>query len=625
MLPKLLAVLPVFALGVATHAGAYPIQPLSPDEAQTWLHRLLPRPKEVELSGRVVAPAGAVRIVLPDSPSELDQCAAEELATALHDLTGVEPLEASAQAAGFTIRLERAKPDDPRLRDLRNADQAYCIEPVTHGDDCLGLTCSALTDVGAYCAAKTLKQLVASAPEAARSVTLPAGRVVDWPDLAERGEWGGSALTDIEWMSEGKLNLIELHATLTVDEAGAGHATMKPETMDRARRHAVRIVPIIHHLEQLEDTGIFRAFPQLKAVGAPNSICFARPELVTLLSQWLADLGRTPGVSDVMIWLSEEGQGCQCAECAKDDRFLNEMRACVAAWQKARADCPNLGLRLLLTQASYKSNDKILAAVPEGVKVSYYHGGLTYNTSRSPMIYPLLEDYAKRSGWLGVYPTLGANWLTVGPFSNPEFVHARLTEFVDKGLTCLVGYVIPANGFYPVNVEGAMEWSWNAQGRSPREFAIAYAVRHGIAKPDTFADWTETLGPVSWDVYGSNFPFLQHYLRNIEKVADGTAGYQLGTSMFSEFTEPAQFDRDLARCDEALPLAEATGDRSCVLETRIVRAYVEMLQAAWELGGIIKGQAELPPPDARRPNSASPSSCRPPRRSTRSTRNGPRP
>jgi len=94
------------------------------------------------------------------------------------------------------------------------------------GDDCRGLVCSSLTDTGTYYAAKTLQQLLAptlkgKGPEA--TAGLPVVKVVDWPDLAERGEWGGSAVPDLEWMAAGKLNLIELHATLSLDEAGVGH------------------------------------------------------------------------------------------------------------------------------------------------------------------------------------------------------------------------------------------------------------------------------------------------------------------------------------------------------------------------------------------------------------------
>lgn len=588
-------------LSVGSAVGDPLVQPITQQDVQERTHWLIPLPKQVEFTGKLRVAVSRLAILLPNPPTELDQCAAQELRALIRDATGVEVLGTTARVprGSFVIQLARTESSRRVLSQLRNADQAYLIEALRDsGRRIRGLLCGGITEVGTYYAMKTLKQLLGpmlkgKGPDAA--VDIPVVKIVDWPDLEERGEWGGSAYEDLERMADRKFNLIERHAALTVDDKGIGHATMDPpastgpKVMDRAGKHAVRIVPIIHHLEQLEETGIFKAFPQIKAVGAENGNCFSRPEVVTLLSQWLTDLGRTSRVSDVMIWLSEEGQGCTCEGCRKDDRFVNEMRSCVAAWEAAKKDCPNLGLRLLLTQASYNSNGKILAAVPEGVKVSYYHGGLTYDTSRRPMIYPLLEQYAKKGRWLGVYPTLGANWLIVGPFSNPQFVHFRMTEFVDKGLHCLVGYIVPSNWYYPVNVEAAAEWSWNAHGRSPEEFAVAYAVRHGIKDPGKFARWAETLSPVSWDLYASRFPFLERYNHDADRVAGGYVKRSLGTSIFEAFKSEAQFDEDLAQCDAALALANEIADEGSILETKIIQGYVRVLKAIWQLSKLVHG------------------------------------
>ncbi|MBI3920687.1 MAG: hypothetical protein HY318_04650, partial [Armatimonadetes bacterium] len=578
-------------------------QNLQPEEVRDWTRWLVPQPKQVDITGKLRVPVRSLRILLPSSPTELDQVAAQELVACLKETAEVQvPVgPGGGPRTRITITFARRDSDRKKLSQFRNSDQAYLLATrQASGGKVAGVTCAGITEVGVYYAVKTLIQLLRPTVKGkgpAATVDVPVVRIVDWPDLEERGEWGGSVVEDVEWMSDRKLNLIEKHADLTVDDTGIGHATMDVKLMDRARTHAVRIVPIIHHLEQLGDTGLFKAFPQLKAAGVPDSLCFSRPEVVTLLSQWLSDLGRIPGVFDVMIWMSEEGQGCKCERCVKNDRFVNEMHACVAAWERAKENCPKLGLRLLLTQASYSSNEKILAAVPEGVKVSYYDGGRTYDTSRRSMIYPLLEEYAKKGRWLGVYPTLGANWLIVGPFSNPEFVHYRMTEFVDKGLSCLVGYTVPANWIYPVNVEGAAEWSWNAHGRTTEEFTKAYAVRHGIKDPDKFALWTQTLGPASWDLYESRFPFLENYLRDIDKVAGGYVKRPLGTSIFESFKSEARFDEDLARCVAALTLANEIGDKSSVLETRIIQGYLRMLKSVWQLSEVLHGDEGVDPKD----------------------------
>ncbi|MCE5239903.1 hypothetical protein LLH23_15665 [bacterium] len=588
--PALVVVL-LLVLAVALPAGA---APLSAAEAAAWQQWLVPLPKEADLTGKRTVPLADLRLKLPAQPTELDQCLAAELAAALGDRAGAK-LDLLSPAGKATLDFTRTPAARTALAGKRNADQGYVlIAAATFA------RCDALTDVGSYYGMKTLKQLLLSSLRgtgAAATVDLPLGRILDWPDLEERGQWGGTCTQDLEALSDLKSNLIELHAKLKVDEQGVPQATMDTEVMARARRHAVRIVPIIHHLEQLPGTGMFQAYPQLAAVDAPSTnpsvrnVCFSRPEIVKVVGGWMADLGQIPGVSEVMVWLSEEGKGCQCEQCKQVDRFESEVRALTAAWNEAKKTCPKLGLRVLLTQFSYPSNDKVLAALAPGMKVSYYHGGLTYNTERKPMIYPLLEDYVQRSGWMGVYPTLSSSWLTVAPFSNPEFTHARLTEFVDKGLTCLVAYIVPTAAYYQVNTEGGLEWAWNAHGRTRQEFATSFAVRHGFKDPAQFVQWTELIGPPAWDLYASNYPYLESWGKPTVQVAAGRMKLALGTSMFSCFKTPEQFTTNISRCDEALKVATALGEPQFILETEIVRAYTQVLQGVYQLGQILPRSA----------------------------------
>ena len=572
-------------------ASSYEITTLGTDEAKLWTRWLLPLPKEIRLTGKATVPVAEISLVLPADAAELERCAADELAKLLaHGGEVAVPVTSTPDLNRFCIALERAAL--PASKGRPNPDQAYALTPLldASGKQLRGLSLSGATPTGLYYASKTLQQLLSPTLKGAGSlatVDMPVLTITDWPDLEERGEWGGTASEDLEWRADRKFNLLERHAELTLDGQGVGQAVMKAEVMERARTHGVRVVPIIHHLEQLQGTGMFERYPNLKAVGVKDSLCFAQPEATKLVSEWLTALGKIDGVKEVMIWLSEEGKGCECEQCKLNDRFVNETRVCLAAWQQAKQTCPNLGLRLLLTQASYNSNDKILAEIPEGVKVSYYHGGLTYDASRREMIYPLLQDYIERGRWLGVYPTVSASWLSVAPFSNPYFIKYRMTEFVDKGLKCLVAYAVPANGYYYLNVEAAAEWSWNAHGRDEREFAAAWATRMGIRQPDRFAEWTATLSPVSWDVYGSSFPYREHY-GGTDAIIRGD-GIPLGTGIFFEFKREEQFDEDLAKCDAALKLAEEIGYEPALLETKIVQAYARILKSVWVLSKLVHG------------------------------------
>ena len=60
---------------------------------------------------------------------------------------------------------------------------------------------------------------------------------------------------------------------------------------------------------------------------------------------------------------------CECDECAPAGQFALETRAFVKAWQIARQQFPELRIRILTTQGSYDSNDKVLAEAPPEVGV----------------------------------------------------------------------------------------------------------------------------------------------------------------------------------------------------------------------------------------------------------------
>ena len=575
---------------MATHAEQIS---LSAEEQTTWRRHLLPLPQQIELEGAVVVPASSVEIVVSDDAPELIQCAAEELAAVFERATGQAASIATGEPTSECALMLRVA-DVPALTELKNADQAYTIRPL---DGRPGLVLEGLTPTGVYYASKTVQQLLAPSFEqrdGTWSVRVPVVTITDWPELEERGEWGGSIIRDIEWCAARKMNVAEVHAGLSIDDNGVGRASLKPELMERGRRHAFRIVPIIHHLEQLENTGMFERYPELAGKDTKGSICFAQPRIVTLVAEWFAALGQIEGVEEVMVWLSEEGKGCQCESCLARGRFEGETETLLAAWRQARRTCPDLGLRILLTQASYKFNDKVLPLIPDGVKVSYYDGGRTYDSSRRPMIYPLLEDYVKQGRWLGVYPQLTYSWRLVTPFSGAEFIHTRMNEFVQKGLACLIGYATPDNRYYDFNVEAACDWSWNPSGRTPHEFAAAWGLRHGARDPEIVAQWSDTIGPVGWDCAGSRHIFYDVYGSTAKRLRDGFE-CPFGRSIYGEFESEEQFQRDIELCEKARPLAERSGLAILVHETDVLRAYVKMLEATYYLSKLYRGEkAGLP-------------------------------
>ncbi len=589
-------------------------------EQAAWVRWLIPLPKQIAIQQKVELSASDVKLTSLGDSSPAVKTAAEQIRSLFKQKAG-----ADCRSGGFEIILGVCDASGKlgsssimgarKLASLPNAEQAYLIRPL--GANRLVLT--ALNERGVYYAAQTLCQLLESCFHDGR-VVIPLATIVDWPDLAERGLWGGSANQDIVWMSHYKMNLIESHVTLTVTHEGRGQAKADQQLIDLGRSHALSFVPVITHLNGLAKTGLYKLFPELEGKGdhavhathkdlvAP---CCSQPKLTNVLADWMKSLASQPGVDTICAWLSElQNQFCDCSMCrvAGVGQHALEARCLINAWRIARKEHPNLQLRILLTQGSYKTNANVLAEIPPEVEVTYYDGSRTYDSSRDPMIYPLLERYAASGRWLGCYPQLTASWRIVCPWSCPQFIKYRMSEFVDKKLKCLCGYATPNNRLYEFNVTAAAEWSWNVHGRDTRQFAVAYWTRKradnvshnhdgkrpqsrldsssgasvtGCKNPEAAADWAVMLGPVGWDVYGSRIPAHNFFGRAASLVA-GRRAPKLGEKgMFRYFPTQQHFDRDLAICDKAVVIAEQLDNPLMLNETKVIQGYVRMAKAIY--------------------------------------------
>ena len=576
----------------------------APGRPHDWTDRVIPLPKKMDISGAETAALSRdeIFLTLPRLGDPLIETAGRLLG------------RFARGRRGFQVRLtlvDGSCPDKVRLaiRDLPNRDQAYAIEPLVERRRLTGLILAANTPLGLLYAARTLDQLVAEPERPDQKIEIPKVTIVDWPDLAERGEWGGSAARDLAWLADRKFNVIELHPKLGFNADGSPSAALDPELLAEAARVGVKVVPIILHLEQLAGTGLFRYHPEAAARPDPAKplptdyepgVCFSSPRTVDLLAGWMGLLLDLPGISEVDVWLSENESGCFCPDCLGQNAFVMETRGISRAFEKARTGRPRATLRLLLTQASYSSNDLILAAVRPDTKVIYYDGGRTYDSSHRPMVYPRLAEYA-RGRWLGVYPQLTNSWRTVFPFSGPQFIQARMGEFVSKGLASMIGYATPSNRYYDFNVTAAAEWSWSSRGRSVREFAEAYAARRGVPRPDRFADWLEKTGDVAWKLAGSRAVERLIFGAGGQTLADGRLrpgrsaallkSLKFGGDLFTEFTDAKEFAESLVRARAGHSLAQEAGDpgltdeSECLLGTLEFLASLKQASDAWQAPG----------------------------------------
>lgn len=586
-------------------SGAAP-EPESARDTTEWLRWLIPLPKEVSIEQQLTLPSADVRITLADGAGELEHNAARKLRALFHEKAGTE----ADAGDGFEILLgvcdaqgrigELAIPDAARLRELPNREQAYVIRPV--GTDRLVL--AAMDAPGVFYAALTLCQLLEPKFHD-DDVTVPLAVVTDWPDMAERGEWGGSSTRDIVWMAERKMNLVEFHTQHEVDEHGASVTAISRSLLRRGHLNAVKMVPIISHLNSMGHRGVYQAYPELRGKGKQAETksdstelwapCASNPKLHEIMAAWMRGFAEY-GVHDISCWLGELKQRCECDQCAKVGQYALETRAFVKAWRLAHEDYPELRIRILTTQGSYDSNNQVLAEIPPEVGVTYYDGGKTYDSSREPMIYPLIQEYAAEGHPLGCYPQLTPSWRIVSPWSCPQFVKYRMTEFVDKKLVSLGGYVVPDNRLFDFNVTAAAEWSWNAHGRDEREFALAWATRKGFPKPESIADWAVMLGPVSWDIYGARL-VERYFFRpvTIQRMVAARAKLEFGEGPFRYIPDAAHLEKNLQICYQAMHLAERSGSSAVKAETQVVMTYYEMLDQLCQISSLL---AETPAPDA---------------------------
>lgn len=566
---------------------------VTPDEAKAWLQYVTPLPKSISIESKMAVSPARIAIAYSTPADALVVQAAKELREAI----GPETAAAEAKPKQFNIRLELGGPDAEPLNALKNSDQA-CL--IVRGQP--GLRLIALKPTGLYYAAKTLQQLI-RAKATADKVEMPMVTAKDWPDLAKRGMWGADSHVWVPWMSDHKLNLISHISRLEVDSSGRGHAGHKSgreSLVEEAPLHAVTPAPVVLHLEQVSEKGLLAAYPNLKAKGGrKGTLCYSQPQIVDVLADWYVDLAKLPGVKSVEQWLAEnlggEG-GCTCPECSRIDRDIIELQVVLKAWEKAKQRVPGLELGISTTEETADNNDKIFAALPKGAHAWYYHSLLTYSSSRNPMVSKAVADFAAKGGQVGAVPSLCSNVNFPGPFTGPQFVRERMNEFVDKKLSGLLAYPSPGITFTKFNVDAMAEWSWNAKGRSPREFAVSWAVREGLKDPELFADWCEANGPVAWDVYGSCWPEYQKR-RNPMPVATAlkkrglmsleTANKNMFRGPWGDFRSPDQFANDVDLASKALELARKMGRPEFEAESLVVQGYMQALNALWELNRIV--------------------------------------
>lgn len=600
-------------LGLAGASCLAQAVPIGSDEALAWQRHLIPLPRTIAISAKTQLDPFAVAVYAPASPDIV----VTQACTELRESMGIPGSTPNPSTPAFTLTLQIGGAESAPLTSLKNSDQAYRILRES-GDT--GLRIVALSSRGLYYGAKTVQQLLA-AYGVADSVQMPLLTVTDWPELKDRGVWGNDSFNLTRWMGDRKLNFQEQIASLSFDGSctpiGASRTGGYEKIYTEGPFYALEPCLVVLHLEQLTGTGVFTCYPELVAVsGAAGAWCYSQPAAVNVLGKWIADLKSIPYCQDVDVWMAESistTQGCKCASCKLVNRNVLEARTIVSAWKKAMQTVGPMGLRVLTSEKTRPDHAALVTELSKDptVKIWHYDSLITYMVSEMPIVDPSFASYAASGHYVGEVPQISASTKCFGPFTSPQFVRYRAQEFKNKNISGVMAYPSPSILYTLMNSDALAEWSWNPDGRSVREYSISYAVRNGYSDPEMFADWCELMGPVSWDVLGSEFPRgilrsnancgpIATALKNETLPALGqTNGYF--PAPWGDIDTIAQFNADVANATKALDLAKKMGIPEFYYESLVTHGYITALRALYELNILIVNNYVAP---ANRPAAA---------------------
>ena len=609
--------------------------------------RLTPLPKKMEIHGECSVTPSDLIICTPDN-NIWSQRSARELATFVRVKTGYAPRIVKeipdSRSSRFCIIL-RAGKDHPLCPDefqdpffdsfnLNPGYQAYRLKCLISNRRIL---IQGLAEEGVYWGMKTLKQLMLASH---RSILIPRVIIVDGADMEERGIWTNAFslktspyptrarsekhfYEQIDWMSDHKLNLIEVVAI--GQRVGLAFKSKKyPEfscpdvatTESMMRRliqygeeRGVRMIPVVSHTEHLDF--IARRFPETKAtnptphhgyqIGLP--INYFKEKAAAVLKDIVEEMVAAFNPRGICFWLAENRLHPLTGAGQKQSYFLQEAAvfAKVAEHIK-RTRNPTFECRILLSQGSYPENLNVIRHLPKEFKWIFYSGE-RYGTYTVRPINPVNADMAQAAQeghWISLCNPIRGVTARATIF---EILHANIGYALKAGLKAVDGmsYAFPAD---KQALFITAQDTWNYQGRSLDETLLAYAVHLQVKDPAAHARSYRLADQANFaqairDTVGVGHPFgntsrfynMLERIKNNEKV-DELIMIMADTMEVDDLPVLAKAVTDL---ENALPLIDAKADRigylRCVYLLCLVRIclaitrafYMNCREKSWDL------------------------------------------
>jgi len=488
------------------------------------------------------------------------------------------------------------------LKERPNAEQAYTIrcEMKSNG---LRVWLVANDASGLYYALGTLEQLMSGAKQADK-IVMPLVDIVDWPDIQKRGLWScryprivPGESDQMRLYSQMKLNTYwGPFMWLTVSSNRECSFGNKDKVFSEAARCNIELIPPFTHITHLFLKGqALEHFTDIKGKDKSTNdtcvaMCHANPKTQEMLDNIFQAIVRDVHPKRICFWPSEGVSACHCSECKGDERkqMLNEIKAIISAYEKVHSNHPEFNMDIITTQGSYPYNLAMLDYIPKDVGIDIYSGSGRWSTYQTwigeSILPPSVAEMRRRGYQVGVVPQLSpssspSNMLF--PFQTPYLVRERMTEAKNMGLVHVDGWFPGILGLN-FNLQAEAEYTWNAFGRTPREFSAAWATRRGLSDPECAADIIDQLEyPERALSAGMRAETMDRSIERVTSELQGKApvwGSYFAMQNAFEFPTHAEMERVLNICSTNIGKAESLGDKEFITGTRLLKQWIMLFE-----------------------------------------------
>jgi hypothetical protein len=477
--------------------------------------RLFPYPHQLKWQGQVAIDVKKLVLLTPASPSKILATAVEDVSKEIEKLCGQKPKVTSKcpDKAGYIIEFKEDGVSCSQLASEANKPQGYQIISKPN-EQPPKLVLQGYDSAGVLYASQTLRQLLRAADR--KRLLIPKVKVVDWPDLEDRGYFLDARKESKIWDLDGWKQHIDLvasqrfnkilleitsprHGKLTynsrafpefVDKEYALSAPgVLPAIIEYGRCRAVHIAPTIPHLDFFVKT-LFRDHPgtMMSVKGRKHwdgriitedrqAIDFRKQEATEILDRLVRDMIDVLQPDELSVWPTE-------ATWYTAEESLVQSDALYKAFQAATQGGSTCTLRMLTTGITLKQPEEMFRRLPPTVKIDYYDAFGTYSIGRGILFRPQATKTMRDGGFhFSTMPAFGRMFWKSAPLFFPEVIRNNAIISAEEGAQGLV-----ANGgdqpmAYALNYAAGAEFAWNLHGRTIPEFTQAWARQQGWPQP----------------------------------------------------------------------------------------------------------------------------------------------